>query len=143
VKSRYHKLSTWHGATIQNVKTIVRLLGVALLLVILSDGASACWQMGEPPTKLRGDAVVGRFTYASKPLRYSKVELRKDGRLLATVRTDGYGYFALSAPKSGLDEVRMLNPSGETFVVDFSRGGHQQSLNVNFYDDYCHEINVQ
>ena len=121
----------------------VRLLRLGIITTLLNSFALACVMLPGPPTKLQGLEILGRFTYEAKPLKGSKVQLRHQGRLIATAVTDRNGYYAVRAPNKGIYEIRMLNPSYETFQVDVSPSkAKQQKFLVNFYADYCYKINV-
>ncbi len=37
----------------------------------------------------------------------------------------------------------MLNPSGESFDIDFLPGGPDRILQVDFFADYCYRINTE
>lgn len=98
----------------------------------------------QPPTKLRGSAIKGRFSYEGKPLAGSPIELRtKQGRLLRKTVTDKNGSYILPMREAGSYEIRLLKPSHEAFGVEYAPvSAIQDSFDVNFYADYCYSLTV-
>ncbi len=122
----------------------MRSLAILLMLTLFSQLAFGCWMAASAPTKLQGTAIAGRFSYEGKPLDRSKVEILKDGKVLATTMTDKYGTYTLPVAGKGLYVIKMLNPSGESFEVEFEPSSHVQHVfKVDFFADYCYRIKAE
>ncbi len=122
----------------------MRLITTTVLILLLSQLAVACWMLPTPPTKIEGSTIVGQFSYEGKALRASRVELRgANGRLISRSATDENGRYHFAIRAGGLYQITMLNPSYESFVIDLLiTTKQQQTLNVNFFGDYCYTIQV-
>ena len=117
---------------------------LGLILPLASGIAAGCWMAPAPPTKLQGTAVIGRFTYEGKPLKRSRVQIRMNGKLLSTALTDNNGYYSFAVSEWGFYQIKMLNPSFETFAIEFIPStSNRQILDINYYADYCYQTSVK